>query len=261
MDLEFILEKNLDEIITEYASYVDCIRAIVKEKGVPPEELRSYLFSLSGFSKSYKGQKLSLLSDKKLELEKCETVTAIFSFLTTECASFLNYEIFEKVLKKYNISEDIEELKYGEHLKAYIKKHKISEFIKINPLLEHKGVSKKLTLKYDVESTCRLAKVDALKKFIAKILDLSPSALQIVDIEDGCVIVTFLIPTSIAEAIFTPNTVFTSQQEDELRTSSVLWLKCNGYTFHFGKAQTESPGNSYLLILSCTYLLRLSHRE
>ncbi len=53
MDLEYILQNNLDDdIITVYASYVDCIRTLVKEKGVSPEDLRSYLLTLSASSKS-----------------------------------------------------------------------------------------------------------------------------------------------------------------------------------------------------------------
>ena len=234
MDLKFVLDKNLDGIITKYASYVDCLRGIIKEKGVPPEDLRSYILSLSAFSKSYKGEMLTLMSDKECELEKKETITSIFTFLTTKCASFLNYEIFQKILEYYKVSDDQERLKYPEHLKAYIEKHKISEFVKINPLLKPKSDSEKLILKYDIENTCRLASIFELKQFIANILDLHPSTLRIVDIEDGCVIVTFYIPASVANAIFTLNTVFTSQQEEKLRAASVLWIKYDSYTFHFG---------------------------
>ena len=64
-------------------------------------------------------------------------------------------------------------------------------------------------------------------------MDLKPSALSIIDIEDGCVIVTFHISTSIANAIFVSDLAFTPQQEDEFRAAEVLWLKCNGYTFNF----------------------------
>ena len=247
MDLEFILEKNLSEIITKYASFVDCLRAAISDKGISPEDLQSYLLSLPASSKSHKGQKLTLLSDKEIELKNCNTITGIFTFLTTKCASFLNYEIFQNILDRYKVNDNQEELKYPEHLKAYIEKHKISEFVKINPLLKHSNGSSELILKYDIENTCALAKVDKLKKFIAKILDLRPSALKIVDIEDGCIIVTFLIPASVAEALFTPDTVFTPQQEEELRAASVLWLQCNGHTFQFEKRElkdslTKTPG-------------------
>ncbi len=142
----------------------------------------------------------------------------------------------------YKVIEDQEVLRYQEHLNAYIKKYKISEFVQINPLLKQKNGSKELILKYDIETTCTLAKVSELTKLIAEI---NPSALELVDIEDGCVIVTFLIPASVADAVFTPNTVFTPQQEDELRAAKVLWLKCNGYTFDFkeAKIKRDNPGN------------------
>ena len=222
-----------------YASYVDCLRCIIEEERLSPEALRSYLLSVPAFSKSFKVQKMALLSDHKSELMKQATITDIFNFLSTEYASFLNYGIFEKIIKKYNISTDQEELKYSDHLKAYIEKYKISEFLMINPLLKHKENSKKLTLKFDIENTCTLARVDELKKIIAKILKLKPSTLHIVDIEDGCVVVTFNIPTFVADVLFTPDTLFVPQQQDELRAASVLWLKCNGYTFDFGKAEMK----------------------
>ena len=245
MDLEYVLENNLKKTITAYASYVDCIRATVKEKGVSPEDFRSFVQSLPASTDSSKHQKLTLLSDIELELEKCNTITAIFDILKKRCASFLNYDIFQNIADHYNIYEDEEKMKYPEKLKAYVEKHKISEFTKINPQLKDRKGSKELTLKYDIKTTCRLAKVCELEKVIAKVLELHPSALHIVDIEEGCVIVTFLIPASVADALFTPDTVFTPQQEEELRAASVLWLKCNGYTFYFGKtiAYTESPGN------------------
>ena len=250
-DVRMHLEINLDEIITKYASYVACLRSIIEEKGVSPEELCSYLLSLSAFSKSFKGQKLALMSDMKSELnKKNDKIIDIFDFLTTEYASFLNYDIFQKILEHYNISEDQDpKLKYRDHLKAYIEKHKISEFLRINPWLEkQKKGSKEVSLKYDIENTSSLARVDELKKIIAKIMKLDPATLHIVDIEDGCAIMTFLIPASVADAIFTPGIVFTSQQEDEFRAASVLWFKCNGCTFHFGDGkvkedtQTDSPG-------------------
>ncbi len=239
-DLEIRLEQNTDDIMTKYAAYVDCIRAKIQDKKVPPEELCSYLLTLAAFNSSYKGKKLALLSDKKAELEKKDTITGIFTFLITECSSFLNYGIFQKIVKKYNIREDQEELRYHEHLKAYIKQHKVSEFIAINPLLEkYTKDSEKLIFKFDIENVCSLAKVDKLKKSVAKIMKLNSMALQIIDIKEGCIEVTLLIPTSVANAIFTPDTEFTSQQEDEFRTASVMWLEYNGRTFNFEDGKQE----------------------
>ena len=247
MDLEFVLETNLQEIGEKYASYVDCIRCIIEREGVSPEALRAFLLSLPASTITHKGQKLTRLSGKETELKECTTIAAIFSFLVTKCASFLNYDIFQNIATNYIKREYQEQLKYPDQLKEFVEKHKIEEFTKINPqLIKHKKGSKELSLKFDIITTCTLAEVVNLKKFIAKIMKLHPSVLDIVDIEEGCVIVTFLIPASVADALFTPDTVFTPQQEEELRAASVLWLKCNGYTFHFGKTivYTESLGNS-----------------
>lgn len=248
-EIERVLENHMKEIISKYASYVDFLREAIIKKKVKVDDLRSYLLSLPATCEISGSRKLFLLSDKEPELQECKTVTAIFNLLQTKCASsFLNYDIFQCILKRYKIVDTQEELQYPEHLKDYISKHEISEFIKINPLLKSKNGSKKLILKYDIKTTCSLTKLTDLKKLIANIMDMSSLALEIIDIKEGCVIVTFLIPPSIADAFFTPNTVFTPQQEKEMRAASVLWLKCNGRTFHFDK---QSQGKiSYTFICS-----------
>lgn len=112
-DLEFILDKNLKEIITKYASYVDCVRECVEEKGVTPEKLQTYLLSLPATTRA---QELTLLSDKKKELLETKTITEIFNFLITECTSFLNYDIFQRMLEKYKVDTDQEELQRSQTL-------------------------------------------------------------------------------------------------------------------------------------------------
>ena len=233
MDLQFILRRKLREIIRKYGLYVDCLRCLLEERGVTPHALRSYLLSVTAFSGSSDEHMIALISEKKQALKEAQTVTDIVDFLTTECSSFLNYEIFQDIAKKYKIRADREELRYGEHLKAYIKEHKVVEFAMINPLLKNiKEDSKILTLKLDVENTCRLAKVVELKQSIAEALELNPSTLHIVDCREGCVVVTFLIPAAVADVLFKADTKFTPHQMDQFRALSVLWVECNGYTFH-----------------------------
>lgn len=176
------------------------------------------------------------MSDRKNELIATSTITEIFNLLVTEYSSFLNFDIFEKILKRYKIDAKQEELKYPEQLKIYIEEHKISEFIKINPLLKDVEKrfkdSKELILKLDIEKTCQLAKIVELKKFITNFLNLDPSVLHIVDVKEGCLTITFLIPTFVANSIFTLFTKFSPKQEYQLRSQSVQWLQCNGWTFH-----------------------------
>lgn len=84
--------------------------------------------------------------------------------------------------------------------------------------------SKELVLKIDIESTARLAKLKVLKSAVAKILGLKSVSLRLVDVTDGCVVVTFLIPTLVAEIVFNKYVVLADEQVEKFKAQSVLWL-------------------------------------
>ena len=234
-DLDQQLDLNLQHITNCYASYVHCIRKSIKEKGVTAEDLCAYLMNLRAFKRGHQ-EKTTLLSERKDELEKAQTIDKIFTILSAKCASFLNFEIFQSMVDDYDIDKNQERLNYPQHLRDYAEKHKLSEFVHINPLLKKLDEStKKLQLKLNIESTCSLAKLDDLRKPIANILGIQKSALRIVDIKEGCVEVTFLIPASVADTIFTSDRIFTPQDVHDLQSLSVMSLKCNGYSFEFQK--------------------------
>ena len=235
MDLQYILEKNLDELITKYASYVDSLRTMLEEKGVTTDELRAYLLSLPAFNSNHRGKQLKLMSDMEQELEQKVTSIDIFIFLTTRYASFLNYGVYQQLLENYNVfREGKRELKYPQYHEDYIKKHKVTEYIKVNPLPKNTNGFTKLIVKYNVPSTCTLWKVKELGNYIADMMNLNPLALHMVDFKEGsCVFITFNISVNLAEILFTPDTVFTPQQEDELRARSVQYFECAGHTFNF----------------------------
>ena len=68
-------------------------------------------------------------------------------------------------------------------------------------------------------------------------MGLNPSAIHIVDLKEGCVLMTCLIPASVADVIFKTSMMFTQQQEDKFRAASVL---CNGH--HFKKESYQVRG-------------------
>lgn len=186
---------------------------------------------------SHTEQEPMLLSASKADLDKATDLYDVFDVLTTEYASFINYDIFQYIIDKYRISER-QELKYPEHLNSFVTKLKISEFVKINPLLKKfTSASKKLILKVHIKSTSRLAKITNLKVAIATILGLGSATLQLLDVNDGCVVVTFLIPTPVAELIFYMGacTLLTEHQKEQFRALSILWLECNNHTFYFSE--------------------------
>ena len=243
-DLELQLEINIEQIKGHYASFVLNVQRSIKEKGVSTSQLRGYLMNLSAFHNNQR--KPVLLSELEEDLERTKDIDEIFEVLSKKYASFLNFGIFESMVKDFGIKRN---MNYAAILQDYVKKHNVSEFVKINPLLKQfADEAEKLTLKLDVDATCSLARIVDLKKNVAKILGLRKSALRIVDIKEGCVEVTLLIPAPIAGVIFNKDKSFTKEETKEFQDLSIMWLKYNGRIFQFRdnehKHQTQEEKGS-----------------
>lgn len=195
----------------------------------------------------------------KAELKTAEEVTHIFFILSSKYASFLDYNIFDAILKRFGENEQHDDLNYPAYLKSFFENHTIQEFIKSNPKLinpklkeELDKQSEKITIKFNVRRTQSLSTLNEVKEEVAKILGVKPEAVRLVDVRKGCVLVTLLIHTSIANAIFTHEMEFTEDQKDRFRAASVLWLKYKGHKFDFGKPNNQDQvyksdsGNAFM---------------
>ena len=243
LNLEHQLDQNLKMIHKQYAAYVDCILTIVEKKGITARRLSAYLLNLPAFSNN---KDKMLLSDLKAELKEAEEVTDIFMLLSSKYASFLDYEIFETIRERYGANYDDEQgdLDYPIHLKSYIKRHSIKQFINlnpelINPKLQKLGDTKHLRVKINIKRTQNLHTLKEVTRAVANILGLRPAALQLCGIKKGCVCVTYSIPAPVADIIFTDNLVFSSEQQHQFQAASVKWLEFNGYKYYF-----NPPGNA-----------------
>ena len=244
-DLKMELRHNLKAIKDRYASYVSHIYESIKD-AVNVESLRVYLLDLSALDcdNDDDEEQYKLLSAVRAKISQAKSIHDIVISLQLNCATFLHYDVFHMIQMHYKVAVS-EELNYPEHFKAYINKHKLSEIIKTNPKLEKiiiPATSERLILKFDIPHTSRVAKVIDLKVAIAKILHLKPSALQLLNIDKGCVEVTFLIPSNVADFVFKK---LSSKQIEELQVLPVIWLKCCHYDYHFNRKdyQTDSEKN------------------
>ena len=229
-------------IVDQYADFVSCVCKSVDSNGdVSVEDLRLYLLNKSAFN--HDNQQVMLLSDVSDKLQEAATIHAIFEFLSLRFASFLNYDIFKSIVQKFGNDKDHQKLEdYTARLEEYVNKHKISEFFDINPALkehnktvkEHDKTAKELILKVDLEKFQKLAKIINLKRAIADIWDLKTSAIQFYGIEDGCVLVIFLIPVCVADVIFVEENRSTIlKQAGCFQALSVQWLECDGFKVYF----------------------------
>ena len=220
-----------------------CIRSALIKKKLLVCELRSYLLTLEAF-KSSSAVQCKLFAGAEEELGKATTIHQLLDIVTTKYASFLDYGVYQCIVDSYNIDKGQEELKYPEHLEKYIKKLKISELAMILPeLCPSTDDTKMISIKLDVKTTCSLPKI---KKVVADILDVRSFTILLKSIEEGCVVVTFCIPTPVAD-IFTRGKTFTPLEEDEeLYSLSVLWLEIDGCKyFKQIPPATEATAGSY----------------
>ena len=230
-DLKMELKLRLKAIKDQYASYVSYIYESIKDT-VSVESLRVYLLDLSALDcdKDEDEERYKLLYAMKTKLRQAKSIHDIVISLQEDCATFLHYDVFHFIQKKYKIAVS-EELNYPEHFKAYINKHKVSEFFAINPKLEKFPTSEKLILKFNIPHTSRVAKVIDLKVAIAEVLNLKPSALELVSVDKGCVEVTFLVSSFVAA--FIVKELSSKSKIEEFQALPVVWLNCGPHHFDF----------------------------
>lgn len=191
MDIEQQLQLNHKVIQTKYAAYVDCIRSILEEKGVTAKQLSAYLLYLTASTSTEDERKLQLLSDMKTELQKAELVVDVIISLSTQYASFLDYDIFERILKRFAPNKAHEDLNYPNDLKIYIEMHKVEEFVKLYPKLNNPklqkihSTSKLIDIKINIKPTATLSTLKEITSIVANILGLRPSALRLHGIKKG----------------------------------------------------------------------------
>ena len=233
-DLEHILRVNRKRIIKKYAGYVSSVSEnVVKNRDVTVESFRNYVLRLPAFTSK---NDASLLSGLKAEIKQSTSLYEILDLIAEGYASFVNYDVFQSIQEKFCRNVKCEDFNYPEEFQAYINKHKVNEFFGTNPQLEKlTKSSKKLQLKFDIEPTTKAANLVSLKSTLCEILDLMPSALRIFSVEEGCIVMTFLIPVAVADLIFGAGKKIAVEQKEALRDLSVIWMKCDDYEFHFNE--------------------------
>ena len=237
------------QIITKYAHFVSRICDTMVERDVSVTSLRTFVLQLPAFASDQESKRQGrLLSEVEEKLEAVDSVDKIVNLIGRECASFLNYGIFKSIMDKYCGDLDCDEFNYPTHLKDYVDRHNVKEFFDVNPQLEKfTKNSKKLKLKMDIELTCKVARIVDLKYSLGAILGLRPSALRLYSVEEGCVIVTFLIPAFVKDAIFKK---ITDKQKKDIQALSVLWMECDEYRVNFVKKFNASRGKKMVVLSS-----------
>ena len=220
MDLRHQLKLSRDKIITHYASYRYGVYKVIIEKRVSVGDFLFFFGGLPGFGRDM---------CKFDSLPPEPHMRDVFKIIGDRFSSYLHYEVFQYILDEYcNASEkDCEKFKYPEYLKVYIEQLNIKEFFEINPELKELSSTKRICLKMDIEETTKITNIKKLEVSIAAILGckLQPSDLRLISVEEGCLILTYLIPEVVAVAIASKE--MTADQIESLESLSIHWIRCD----------------------------------
>lgn len=259
-DLTHQLKCYREDIQTEFAFFVSSIHEkLVTHDAVTVSNLRFFLLHLPALTCEDDDKHSKLLYGVKSEFQKATTVDDIL-LLLNRYTSFLDYHIYLSITTKYKINVQNEEEEYLKHLKEYVNKHRISDLVNVIPTLckhsdQFADISKTLVFKLNIKLSCKFAEVINLKSAVAKILGFRPSALRLVSIKRGSVLLTFSIPASAARYVFTRSKNFTKEEKKQFEALSVVWLEYEGRRFEFGqlsesdvKKDKEQTGMSLVII-------------
>ena len=245
------LRANLMMICKAYSDYTDCVAVSLHKKNVNVHRLKSFSLNLYVGNDEHN---LMPLSSKRGAEDKINQFDNVYGVISALCkfTSFLNFNVFEQLINKFEIDKTQEELKYPEKLRQYVEKHTVSEFMEIHPVLnQYTDDTKKLVIILDVKQiTVSVCEVLDIGQALAHIMKLDQCQLLIHNIGGGSVTVTFLIPTFIADYMFSgqKECIFSQEQIEELRKISIKMLKCNCYEFDL----TSPSGKTYCVFVHAT---------
>ena len=232
-DLTHYLKCWKRDIQDIYALFVSCVHdKVVADREVSASNLCFMLLNLSALQCEDSSKHSKLFYEVRKKFCEAESVDAIFCLLS-EYTSFLDYDIYLRIANKYKIDIKQEKSEYLKHLSDYVNKHRISELVQLLPTLSNytekmADVSKTLVFKLNIKLSCKLADLIELKSAIARVLGFNPTALRLVGVNEGSVLVTFLVPALAADLVFVQGKIVTPQTREELFALSVLSIEYDG---------------------------------
>ena len=145
--------------------------------------------------------------------------------LIEECSTFFDFRPVEYMIQNVGLERDRQQLEeYKEDFEHYIKRRIFECPCEIGPPEAPNSTKLYVKLESDYD------KLVDLKQFqcrLSLILDVSVHVLRLSSVKDGCIQLTFLIPSFIQEAIFP----LSADQERDMKELGIIKLWCGNYCF------------------------------
>ena len=226
-ELKIKLYEESKEMVIKFQRLISKVYESLCDRKVPVKKLVTHLFSLGVLDPVSKNSQKPLLQAFQQELRNAECIEDVL-WVIRDYFSFFNYHVIEHIVSGLGTELDKLELQnYKEEFQQYSKR-RIYECPPVYGPMSDIGHTN-LVLK--VDSVYEQFTVKELKSFryrLSKIFYVSPqSVLRLCQVEEGCLQLTFQVPSFVQQEIFP----LSSEQESALAAEGVIKLTCGDYLF------------------------------
>lgn len=186
--------------------------------------------------------KTNLTEEVCQEVKKAKSVSEVFVHLN-RFWSWFNYHLLESIIDDLGDQDDYKRLAEYKQKFAEYGKRRVFEL----PSDGYRGTScdnnndhVELAVKVDrVWENYYVKDADTFRSSLATVLGVRKHHLRLIAVHEGCILLTFLVPCSVAQTVFP----LSHSQEKQLDDDGVVKLECDGYTH--GRLEELDIGNLF----------------
>ena len=168
-----------------------------------------------------------ILKRKAGEINGASDMTKLFTVVTVQACSWFNFDIMKRLIKKFGGAEDRKRLaEYEQHFERFAKQ-RLPQGMTHVELGSKAGMTgcKKLLIKVDQEwESISIGELERLCREFAKILGTDRKNVYLADVNEGCIMLTLMVPEEIANTLSLRK--LTSVQKQMLASERVVRLTC-----------------------------------
>ena len=218
-----------EEMLFAFQRLVSTARRSLIRQNILPEDLVAELLSLDALDPVLNKTEMPtpVFRECQKELQEAKSINTIFSTIK-HYFSFFNYKIIEHILVVFGTNDDQEEVqKYKETLERYCKRRVFECPPHIYGSRSESGHACLVVKKDAVLNHFSMNQLGVFHYKLCRILQVTEHTLQLLSVEEGCLQLTFQIPSFLQHLIFP----LSEDQEKSLKVEGVLRLMCGDFQF------------------------------
>ena len=203
----------------QFNHLVSLLLKSLHDRRITKECLVAILVGINTQKKVFGRRNQCVFRAQRRRLDNCSTITDIWPILA-DYFSFFDYEMVDHITNNLGTGEDQEKMKlYKNEFIKYAKRRVVKGEISSNSREDTDTVIVKLDSAYD---NCEMGRLKLFQRNLSSILNLNDGVLKLLKIDDGCIELTFSLPSFTTSDIFPLST----DQEHALQGQGVLQLHC-----------------------------------